>query len=77
MIAIGFLAGYIVERATESNHGLFKNVVVGVAGSFFGGFVARTAGISYYGFFANLLVATAGAIIILWLFRRFASGGKG
>ncbi len=77
MIAIGFLAGYIAERATESDHGLLKNIVVGIAGSFVGGFLARAAGISYYGFFANLLVATAGAIIILWLFGRTAARRKG
>ena len=37
MLLIGVLAGWIAERVTESNHGIFTNILVGIAGSFVGG----------------------------------------
>ena len=33
-IIIGLVAGYIAERLTESNHGLFTNLIVGLIGAF-------------------------------------------
>lgn len=71
MLVIGFLAGYIAERAMNRDHGLLTNVLVGIAGSFVGGTLAGVLGIAFYGFLGNLVVATLGAILILWLFGRF------
>ncbi len=70
MLLIGFLAGYIAERAMNRDHGLLTNVLVGIAGSFVGGTLAGVLGIAFYGFLGNLVVATAGAILILWIFGR-------
>lgn len=70
MLVIGFLAGYIAERAMNRDHGLLTNVLVGIAGSFVGGTLASVLGIAFYGFLGNLVVATLGAILILWLFGR-------
>ncbi|MBZ0162667.1 MAG: GlsB/YeaQ/YmgE family stress response membrane protein [Notoacmeibacter sp.] len=70
MLVIGFLAGYIAERAMNRDHGLLTNVLVGIAGSFVGGTLAGVLGIAFYGFLGNLVVATLGAILILWLFGR-------
>ena len=36
MILIGAIAGWIAERITQSNHGIFTNILVGVAGAFVG-----------------------------------------
>ena len=51
-------------------HGLFTNILVGIAGSFIGGTLAGVLGINYQGFLGNLIVAVAGAVIILWLWGR-------
>ncbi|NJR14143.1 MAG: GlsB/YeaQ/YmgE family stress response membrane protein [Phyllobacteriaceae bacterium] len=68
MLLIGFLAGYIAERAMNRNHGLLTNVLVGLAGSFIGGTLAGLLNIQFYGFLGNLVVAVAGAVVILWFF---------
>lgn len=70
MLIIGFLAGWIAERALNRNHGLLTNILVGIAGSFVGGTLAGLLNIQYFGFFSNLIVAVVGAVLILWLFGR-------
>jgi len=70
MLLIGFLAGYIAEKAMNRDHGLLTNILVGIAGSFVGGTLAGLLNFQFYGFLGNLIVATAGAIVILWVFGR-------
>ncbi|MEK1886255.1 MAG: GlsB/YeaQ/YmgE family stress response membrane protein [Phyllobacterium sp.] len=70
MLVIGFIAGYIAEKAMNRNHGLLTNILVGIAGSFVGGTLAGLLDFQFYGFLGNLIVATAGAILILWIFGR-------
>jgi uncharacterized membrane protein YeaQ/YmgE (transglycosylase-associated protein family) len=75
MIVIGLLAGYIAEKVTESNHGLLKNLIVGLIGSFVGGIIANLIGIGpRIGFIANLVVATLGAILFLFIWRKIRGG---
>ena len=73
MLLIGFIAGYVAERTMSRDHGLFTNVLVGIAGSFVGGTLAGLLGIQYYGFAGNLVVAIVGAVLILWIFSRSKS----
>ena len=47
MLLIGFLAGYIAEKALNREHGLFTNILVGIAGSFVGGTLADVLGLDY------------------------------
>ena len=68
MLLIGFLAGWIAERAMNRNHGLLTNILVGIAGSFVGGTLAGLLNIQYFGFLSNLIVAVVGAVVILWFF---------
>ena len=75
MLVIGFLAGYVAEKAMNRNHGLFTNILVGIAGSFIGGTLAGVLGINYQGFLGNLVVAVAGAVILLWIFGRAKESG--
>jgi uncharacterized membrane protein YeaQ/YmgE (transglycosylase-associated protein family) len=70
LLVIGFLAGWIAERAMNRQHGLLTNILVGIAGSFVGGTLAGVLGIAYYGFLSNLVVAALGAILILWFFGK-------
>ena len=75
MLLIGFLAGYVAEKAMNRDHGLFTNILVGIAGSFVGGTLASVLGLNYQGFLGNLIVAVAGAVVILWLFGRAKASG--
>jgi uncharacterized membrane protein YeaQ/YmgE (transglycosylase-associated protein family) len=36
MLLIGVIAGWIAEKVTESDHSIFTNILVGIAGSFCG-----------------------------------------
>jgi len=75
MLLIGFLAGYVAEKAMNRDHGLFTNILVGIAGSFVGGTLAGLLDINYQGFAGNLLVAVVGALLLLWIFGRAKSRG--
>jgi len=70
MLIIGIIAGYIAEKATASDHGLFTNLLVGIAGSFIGGTLAGLLNIEFYGWIGNLIVATIGAILLIWIWRK-------
>ncbi|MBZ9654804.1 GlsB/YeaQ/YmgE family stress response membrane protein [Phyllobacterium lublinensis] len=70
MLVIGFIAGYVAEKAMNRDHGLLTNILVGIAGSFVGGTLAGLLDFNFYGFLGNLIVATAGAILILWVFGK-------
>ncbi|MEZ5828847.1 MAG: GlsB/YeaQ/YmgE family stress response membrane protein [Hyphomicrobiales bacterium] len=69
MLIIGLIAGYIAEKATSSDHGLFTNLLVGIAGSFVGGTLAGLLNIEFYGWLGNLIVASIGAILLIWVWR--------
>ena len=74
MLFIGIIAGYIAEKVTASDHGLFTNLLVGIAGAFVGGTLANTLGVQVYGFFGSLITASVGAVIVLWVWRRVTEG---
>lgn len=70
MLLIGAIAGWIAEKVTDSNHGIFTNIVVGVAGAFIGGKLAEFVQVPVFGFWRVLIAATVGAIILLFIWRR-------
>jgi uncharacterized membrane protein YeaQ/YmgE (transglycosylase-associated protein family) len=71
MIIIGLIAGYVANRLTESDHGLFTNLLVGLIGAFVGGIIANVIGLPMrVGFLANLVVATLGAVLLLFVWRK-------
>ncbi len=67
-LLIGLIAGWVAERITSSDHGLFTNMLVGVAGSFIGSRLAEVLEIPIFGFFRTLIAAIAGAcvVIVIW-----------
>lgn len=71
-LIVGLLAGFIAEKVMNRNHGLIKNLVVGVIGAYVGGFLATALGLAFFGFLGHLIVATVGAIVVLWLFSLLA-----
>ena len=66
-IIIGILAGWIAEKVTSRNHGLFMNLIIGLIGALLGGWLAHAMGIAYKGWWASLLVSTIGAIVLLFI----------
>ena len=68
-LLIGIIAGWIAERVTQSNHGIFTNILIGVAGAFVGAKLAEIAEVPVFGFFRTLVSASIGAIIILVAWR--------
>jgi len=76
LIIIGLVAGYVAERVTESDHGLFTNLLVGLIGAFVGGIIASTIGVPRVGFLANLVVATLGAILFLYVLGQIKGRPK-
>jgi uncharacterized membrane protein YeaQ/YmgE (transglycosylase-associated protein family) len=71
MLIIGALAGWIAEKITASDHGIFTNILIGICGAFVGGKLAEVLQIPVFGFIRTLIAATIGAIIILFLWRKF------
>ncbi len=71
-LLVGLLAGFLAEKIMGRNHGLIKNLVVGVVGAYVGGIIATAFGIAFFGFVGHLIVATVGAIVVLWLFALLA-----
>lgn len=69
MILIGAIAGWIAERVTRSDHGIFTNILIGVAGAFVGAKLAEIAQVPVFGFVRTLISATIGAVLILVAWR--------
>jgi uncharacterized membrane protein YeaQ/YmgE (transglycosylase-associated protein family) len=69
MLLIGVIAGWVAEKVTASDHGIFTNMLVGIAGSFIGGVLASLLNIPVFGFVRTLVAAIIGAILILFLWR--------
>jgi uncharacterized membrane protein YeaQ/YmgE (transglycosylase-associated protein family) len=73
MLVIGAIVGWIAEKVTESDHSIFTNILVGIAGSFVGGMLASILNIPVFGFFRTLVAASIGAILILFVWHRVSS----
>jgi len=69
LLLIGIIAGWIAEKITASDHGIFTNMLVGIAGAFIGGKLAEVLQIPVFGFWRTLLSASAGAIVLLGVWR--------
>ena len=74
MLLIGAIAGWIAERVTSSNHGIFTNILVGVAGSFVGAKLSEIAEVPVFGFWRTLISAAIGAVILLFAWRMIRGG---
>jgi len=71
MLLIGAIAGWIAERVTNSNHGIFTNILVGIAGAFVGGKLGELVQIPVFGFWRTLVAAIIGAILLLWIWQAW------
>ena len=71
MLLIGAIAGWIAEKITASDHGIFTNILVGIAGAFIGGKLAEVLQVPVIGFWRTLIAAIIGAVILLFIWRAW------
>jgi uncharacterized membrane protein YeaQ/YmgE (transglycosylase-associated protein family) len=67
LLIIGALAGWIAEKVTKSDHGIFTNIFVGICGSFVGTKLAEVLDFYPGGFFSRVIVAAIGSVIVLYV----------
>lgn len=69
-LIIGALAGWLAEKLTRSDHGLFTNIIMGIIGAVVANFLLRMIGFGpAYGFWGNLISATIGAVLVITVYR--------
>ena len=69
LLLIGAIAGWIAAKITESSHGLFTNILIGICGAFVGSKLADVLQVPVFGFWRTLVSAAVGAIILLFVWR--------
>ena len=69
-IIIGALAGWIAEKITKSDHGLFTNIIVGIVGAVIGGWLLGLFGVDLRdNWIGSLVTAVIGAVILLAILK--------
>ncbi len=69
-IIIGGLAGWIAEKVMKADHGLFRNVLLGVLGAvILNALLINLTGSAFGGFFGQLITAVIGACILIFGYR--------
>ncbi|MFN7117127.1 MAG: GlsB/YeaQ/YmgE family stress response membrane protein [Saprospiraceae bacterium] len=77
-LLVGLIAGAIAKAITpqKERSGWLTSILIGIVGSMIGGFIANATGLSPStdrGFIMSILVATLGALLVLFLYHRFAA----
>ena len=67
-LVVGLFAGWIAEKLMDRDHGLLRNLIVGVVGAYLGAFLFNLVGIGAAStFWGALVVAVIGAVVLLWI----------
>ena len=74
LIIVGGFAGWIAGMITGSRHGIFTNILVGVAGSYVGSELADLSHFVVRNSMGHFLAALVGSVIILFIWQRLRSG---
>ena len=73
-IIIGGLAGWIAEKVMKADHGLFTNILLGIAGAVvLNAILVGLMGSTFGGFIGQLIVAVIGACILIYGWRMIRS----
>lgn len=81
-IIFGLLAGVIAKWIMPGKEpgGFFVTLLIGIAGAFVGGFIGRAIGVldghTSFWSFADWLFAIIGGLIVLWLWKKFATRNR-
>ena len=70
-LVIGALIGWVASKIMRGRGGLFRNIIVGIAGAVLGGWLADWTGIGSGNVwsFGGFLIAIVGACLLIFLSR--------
>ena len=71
LIIIGAAAGFLATRLMRWEADIPTTIVIGVAGALVGGFALRAL-LTMAGWMAGFVGAVMGALLLIWLWQRFA-----
>ncbi len=71
LIIIGAAAGFLATRLMRWEADIPTTIVIGVAGALLGGFALRAL-LMMAGWMAGFVGAVMGALLLIWLWQRFA-----
>ncbi len=70
-LIVGLFAGWIAEKLMKRDHGLLRNLIVGVLGAYIGAFLVSLLGFgAATTFWGALVVAVIGAVVLLWVTEK-------
>ena len=74
-IVFGLIVGVIAKLVMPGKDpgGMIVTIVLGIAGALVAGFMGRTLGWYQPGEAAGFIMATLGAVLLLFVYRRFAA----
>lgn len=70
-LIVGVLAKFLMPGRDPG--GMFVTIALGIAGALVGGFLGRALGWYLPGEPAGFIMATLGAVLLLFIYRRFAA----
>jgi uncharacterized membrane protein YeaQ/YmgE (transglycosylase-associated protein family) len=70
-LVVGVVAKFLMPGKDPG--GILVTMLIGIIGSFVAGFLGRIAGWYAPGEGAGLIASVLGAVLLLWLYRRFAA----
>ncbi|MWB76742.1 GlsB/YeaQ/YmgE family stress response membrane protein [Pseudooceanicola sp. 216_PA32_1] len=70
-ILIGAAAGWFATRMLEVRTTPLQTVLIGMAGALVGGLIVKTV-LAVLGVLAGIIGAIGGAVLVLWLWDRYA-----
>ena len=78
-IVFGLIVGALAKLVMPGRDpgGIIVTILLGIAGAVLGGFLGRVLGWYEPGEAAGFIMATLGAVLLLFLYRRFAARTKG
>ena len=72
LIVIGGLAGWIAGKIIGVRHGVFTNIIVGVAGSWIGSELADATNIVVRGTIGHFVAALVGSAALLYIWQALS-----
>jgi uncharacterized membrane protein YeaQ/YmgE (transglycosylase-associated protein family) len=75
LIVIGGLAGWIAGKLIGARHGIFTNIIVGVAGAWIGSEIADLAHVTVHGTIEHFVAALVGSAALLYIWQLINKRG--
>ncbi len=69
LVIIGGFAGWIAGMITGSRHGIFTNILIGVAGSWIGSELAALGRVAVRHSLGHFVAALIGSVVLLLVFQ--------